>query len=51
MSYKFHSAGREDVDVRMLFDGRPFVVEMEDAKRCDLTPLEYNVYSKRSDER
>lgn len=23
--YKFHSAGREDVDVRMLFDGRPFV--------------------------
>lgn len=23
--YKFHSAGREDVDVRMLFEGRPFV--------------------------
>ncbi|KPI85003.1 hypothetical protein ABL78_5938 [Leptomonas seymouri] len=26
--YKFHSAGREDVDVRMLGDGRPFVLEL-----------------------
>jgi tRNA pseudouridine synthase 10 len=25
---KFHSAGREDVDVRMLGDGRPFMVEL-----------------------
>ncbi|AYU76823.1 hypothetical protein, conserved [Leishmania donovani] len=25
--YKFHSAGREDVDVRMLGEGRPFVLE------------------------
>lgn len=26
--YKFHSAGREDVDVRMLGSGRPFVLEV-----------------------
>lgn len=26
--YKFHTAGREDVDVRMLGDGRPFVIEV-----------------------
>ncbi|KAF3321574.1 putative tRNA pseudouridine synthase Pus10 isoform X1 [Carex littledalei] len=26
--YKFHSAGREDIDVRMLGSGRPFLVEV-----------------------
>ena len=30
--YKFHSAGREDIDVRMLGDGRPFVIELLDAR-------------------
>ena len=25
---KFHSAGREDIDVRMLGGGRPFVLEL-----------------------
>ena len=25
---KFHSAGREDIDVRMLGAGRPFVLEL-----------------------
>ncbi|SPR00188.1 tRNA pseudouridine(55) synthase [Plasmodiophora brassicae] len=30
---KFHSAGREDVDVRMLGDGRHFVLEMIDPRR------------------
>ena len=25
---KFHSAGREDIDVRMLGDGRPFALEL-----------------------
>ena len=29
---KFHSAGREDMDVRMLGSGRPFVLEIVDAK-------------------
>jgi len=28
--YKFHSGGREDIDVRMLNNGRPFVMEMVD---------------------
>jgi hypothetical protein len=28
----FHSAGREDMDVRMLGKGRPFLVELHDAK-------------------
>jgi tRNA pseudouridine synthase 10 len=31
---RFHSAGREDVDVRMLGAGRPFVIEARDAKRA-----------------
>lgn len=26
--YKFHTAGREDVDVRMLGNGRPFILEV-----------------------
>ena len=29
----FHAAGREDVDVRMLGSGRPFCLELIDAKR------------------
>lgn len=32
-SSAFHGAGREDVDVRMLGRGRPFVVSVEDAQR------------------
>ncbi|ONK72828.1 uncharacterized protein A4U43_C04F23650 [Asparagus officinalis] len=32
-SYKFHAAGREDIDVRMLGSGRPFLVEVLNA-RC-----------------
>lgn len=30
--YKFHSAGREDMDVRMLGKGRPCVIELIDTK-------------------
>lgn len=33
---KFHGAGREDVDVRMLGRGRPFVVELVDPKATDV---------------
>ncbi|XP_078448203.1 pseudouridine synthase family protein [Wolffia australiana] len=29
--YKFHAAGREDIDVRMLGSGRPFLVEVSNA--------------------
>ncbi|KAL8459209.1 hypothetical protein ACS0TY_036618 [Phlomoides rotata] len=31
-SYKFHAAGREDIDVRMLGTGRPFLVEVQNAR-------------------
>ncbi len=37
--YKFSSGGREDVDVRMLGNGRPFVIEFCDPKK---TALFYN---------
>lgn len=35
--YKFHSAGREDVDVRMLGTGRPFVLEIVSPSRECMT--------------
>ena len=40
--HKFHGAGREDVDVRMLGGGRPFVLELLDPKvfEVDLAALE-----------
>jgi len=31
--YKFHSSGREDMDVRMLGNGRMFFIEIADAKK------------------
>ncbi|OMO75514.1 hypothetical protein COLO4_26054 [Corchorus olitorius] len=31
--YKFHAAGREDIDVRMLGSGRPFLVEIQNARQ------------------
>ncbi len=32
----FHGAGREDVDVRMLGEGRPFIMEMVNPKNLDV---------------
>jgi tRNA pseudouridine synthase 10 len=42
---KFHGSGREDVDVRMLGAGRPFVLELESPKvlDVDLAELEAEV--------
>ena len=42
---KFHGAGREDVDVRMLGGGRPFVLELIDPRHfdVDLAALEAEV--------
>jgi len=37
---KFHGAGREDMNVRMLGNGRPFVFEMQKAKRRDVDLVE-----------
>lgn len=33
-TFKFHSAGREDIDVRMLGNGRPFIMEFENPRRA-----------------
>ena len=43
--HKFHGAGREDVDVRMLGSGRPFVLELVDPKvfDVDLAALEAEI--------
>lgn len=38
---KFHSGGREDIDVRMLGTGRPFVVEVLNPKRRTFTEGEF----------
>jgi tRNA pseudouridine synthase 10 len=42
---KFHGAGREDVDVRMLGQGRPFVIEMVNPKvfEVDLAAVEQEI--------
>ena len=41
----FHGCGREDVDVRMLGNGRPFVLEIKNPKvrKVDLTKLEVDI--------
>jgi tRNA pseudouridine synthase 10 len=43
--HRFHGAGREDVDVRMLGGGRPFVLELVDPKvfEVDLAELEAEI--------
>lgn len=40
---KFHGAGREDVDVRMLGNGRPFVFELVEPRRFDVDLTEFLV--------
>lgn len=46
--HKFHGAGREDVDVRMLGEGRPFVFELNGPKvtALDLAELEATINSR-----
>ncbi|WP_456472487.1 tRNA pseudouridine(54/55) synthase Pus10 [Methanocaldococcus sp.] len=43
--YRFHGAGREDIDVRMLGDGRPFVIEIKEPKvrEIDLKKIEEEI--------
>jgi len=45
---KFHGAGREDIDVRMLGSGRPFILELINPKirTLDLTQIKQKVNSK-----
>jgi tRNA pseudouridine synthase 10 len=42
---KFHGAGREDIDVKMLGNGRPFVLEIKEPRwrTMDLKDLEYKI--------
>ena len=44
-SSKFHGAGREDIDVRMLGSGRPFVLELKKPmiRKFDLVKLEKRI--------
>ncbi|CAA7020128.1 unnamed protein product [Microthlaspi erraticum] len=46
-SYKFHAAGREDIDVRMLGSGRPFLIEVQNSRQCpsqqSLTEIEEKI--------
>jgi tRNA pseudouridine synthase 10 len=44
-SSKFHGAGREDIDVRMLGSGRPFVIELKNPKirKFDLSIIEKRI--------
>ncbi|QDV08642.1 hypothetical protein Poly30_41950 [Planctomycetes bacterium Poly30] len=46
--HKFHGAGREDLDVRMLGEGRPFVFELESPRltRIDLAEVEATINSR-----
>lgn len=48
----FHGCGREDVDVRMLGNGRPFVLEIKNPKvrKIDLSKLEVDVNAKNRDD-
>jgi len=49
---KLHSVGREDVDARMLGNGRPFVLELADprARTIDLGPIQESVNRKYSED-
>jgi tRNA pseudouridine synthase 10 len=42
---KFHGAGREDIDVRMLGHGRPFIIELRNPKKriLDLVKIEKKI--------
>ena len=46
--HKFHGAGREDVDVRMLGEGRPFVMELVEPRiaQVDLAEVEATINSR-----
>lgn len=48
--HKFHGAGREDIDVRMLGHGRPFVLELLDPKQFDVDLAELEAEINRRNE-
>lgn len=46
-SFNFHSSGREDIDVRMLGNGRPFVIEFINPKNYKITQEELDQIQKK----
>lgn len=46
-SFNFHSSGREDIDVRMLGNGRPFVIEFINPKNYKITQDELDEIQKK----
>ncbi|XP_022769301.1 putative tRNA pseudouridine synthase Pus10 isoform X2 [Durio zibethinus] len=45
-NYKFHAAGREDIDVRMLGSGRPFLLEIQNARQVPSDVIVEEIESK-----
>ncbi|XVF63583.1 hypothetical protein PTKIN_Ptkin09bG0098300 [Pterospermum kingtungense] len=45
-NYKFHAAGREDIDVRMLGSGRPFLLEIQNARQVPSESIVKEIESK-----
>lgn len=45
-NYKFHAAGREDIDVRMLGSGRPFLLEIQNARQVPSEVIVKEIESK-----
>lgn len=43
---RFIASGREDVDVRCLGSGRPFVIELPDTQHTKVTFLEFRALEK-----
>ena len=48
--YLFHSSGREDVDVRMLGNGRPFLIELKNSKFENLNEIQMKEIMKKINE-
>lgn len=46
LDLRFASSGREDVDVRMLGKGRPFVCEFINPRRVQLKPQQFRAIEK-----
>ena len=46
--YLFHSSGREDVDVRMLGNSRPFLLEIKNSKIEKLNKIQLDAMRRKS---
>jgi tRNA pseudouridine synthase 10 len=46
LEFVFTASGREDIDVKCLGDGRPFILEFFEPKRTEFTKQELKHYQK-----